>query len=81
MDLTAAEGTAGCEEIKAYVKENAALWRLRSILPRLKRNLVLRNQSAAQPKTGNADQPPCPEDKERAIMAALEHFQIICGRK
>lgn len=29
------------------------------------------------PKSENAKQPQCPEDKERAIVEALKHFKMV----
>lgn len=64
LDLTAAESKATYDEIKAYVLEKFGLE-------------VGENYNLS--KSENTKVPTCPPEKERAIMAVLEHFRMIEG--
>ena len=63
MDITSAETKATYDEIKKYVSEHNAGMKVSNLY-----NL---------PKNEDSRQPQCPEDKESAIVKALEHFKMI----
>ena len=80
LDLTAAESKATYDEIKAYVLEKFGLKVSSLYISQVKRKCGLEvGESYNQPKSENAKVPTCPPEKEKAIMAALEHFQMIEG--
>lgn len=78
MDLTAAESKATYEEIKAYVLEKFGLKVSSLYISQVKRKCGLEvGDSYNQPKSDNAKVLTCPLEKEKAIVAALEHFRMI----
>lgn len=78
LDLTAAESKATYEEIKAYVLEQFGLKVSTLYISQVKRKCGLEvGDSYNQPKSENAKVPTCPPKKEKAIVAALEHFQML----
>lgn len=78
MDLTSAESKATYEEIKAYVLEQFGLKVSSLYISQIKRKCGLEvGDSYNQPKSENAKVPTCPPEKEKAIVAALEHFRMI----
>lgn len=78
LDLTAAESKATYEEIKAYVLEQFGLKVSSLYISQIKRKCGLEvGDSYNQPKSENAKVPTCPPEKEKAIVAALEHFRMI----
>ena len=78
LDLTAAESKATYEEIKAYVLEQFGLKVSSLYISQIKRKCGLEVvDSYNQPKSENAKVPTCPPEKEKAIVAALEHFRMI----
>ena len=80
LDLTAAESKATYEEIKAYVQENFGLNVSSLYISQVKRKRGLEvGENYNLAKSENAKVPTCPPEKERAIVAALEHFQMIEG--
>ena len=69
LDLTAAESKATYEEIKAYVLEYIA---------QVKQKCgIIERENYNKPKSEDAKQPQCPQEKEKAIMEALRHFGMI----
>ena len=76
--MTAAESKATYEEIKAYVLEQFGLKVSSLYISQIKRKCGLEvGDSYNQPKSENAKVPTCPPEKEKAIVAALEHFRMI----
>ena len=78
LDLTVTESKATYDEIKAYVLEKFGLNVSHLYISQVKRKCGLEvGGSYNQPKSENAKVPTCPLEKEKAIMAALGHFQMI----
>ena len=78
MDLTSAESKATYDEIKAYVLEKFGLKVSSLYISQVKRKCGLEvGPNYNQPKSEGQKAPQCPPEKERAIMAALEHYQMI----
>lgn len=78
MDLTAVESKATYDEIKAYVLEKFGLKVSSLYISQIKRKCGLEvGPNYNPPKSQGQKVPQCPPEKERAIMAALEHFQMI----
>ncbi len=78
MDLTAAEKKASYEEIKAYVLEHSGLKVSNLYIAQVKRKCgIIERENYNKPKSEDARQPKCPEDKERAIREALKYFKMI----
>lgn len=78
LDLTAAESKATYDEIKAYVLEHSRLKVSSLYISQVKRRLGLEvGTNYNLPKSENCKQPQCPADKEKAIIEALEHFNMI----
>ena len=80
LDLTAAESKATYDEIKAYVLEQFGLKVSSLYISQIKRKCGLEvGENYNLAKSENAKVPTCPPEKERAIRAALEHFQMLEG--
>ena len=78
MDLTAAEGKATYEEIKAYVKEQTSLQVSNPYIVQVKRKCgIIEKVNYNLPKSEDSRQPKCPPEKEEAIKAALKYFKMI----
>ncbi len=78
LDLTAAESKGTYDEIKAYVLEKFGLKVSSLYISQVKRKCELEvGDSYNQPKSENSKVPICPLEKEKAIVAALEHFRMI----
>lgn len=78
MDLTAAESKATYEEIKDYVLEKHGLQVPNLYIAQVKRKCgIIERENYNKPKSEDAKQPQCPEDKEKAIMDALRFFRMI----
>ena len=79
VDITSAETKATYDEIKKYVFEHNAGMKVSNLyISQVKRKCgtgVGKNYNL--PKNEDSRQPQCPEDKERAIVEALEHFKMI----
>ena len=81
MDLTAAESKATYEEIKDYVLEKHGLQVPNLYIAQVKRKCgIIERENYNKPKSEDAKQPQCPEDKEKAIMDALRFFRMILSR-
>ena len=78
MDLTSAESKATYEEIKAYVAEHNDGMKVSNLyIAQVKRKCGLElAENFNLPKSGDAKQPQCPKDKEKAIEDALRYFQM-----
>ena len=79
LDITSAESKATYEEIKAYVAEHNDGMKVSSLyIAQVKKKCGLEvGENFNLPKSENAKQPQCPEDKERAIVEALKYFKMI----
>ena len=78
LDLTAAESKATYDEIKAYIKEQTGLSVSSLYIAQVKHKCGLEvGENYNLPKSEDSRQPNCPPEKERAIMDALKHFQMI----
>ena len=78
LDLTAAESKASYEEIKTYVLEKFGLKVSSLFISQVKRKFGMEvGDSFNQPKCENAKVPTCPLEKEKAIVAAFKHFNMI----
>ena len=79
VDITSAETKATYDEIKKYVFEHNAGMKVSNLyISQVKRKCgieVGKNYNLS--KNEDSRQPQCPEDKERAIVEALEHFKMI----
>ena len=78
MDLTAAESKATYEEIKKYVAEHYEGMKVSNLyIAQVKAKYgIIERENYNLPKSGDAKQPQCPKDKEKAIEDALRYFQM-----
>ena len=78
LDRTAAEAKPTYDEIKDYVFKNYGLKVSSLYISQVKRKLGLEvGESYNKPKSADAKQPQCPEEKEKAIIEALKWFKMI----
>lgn len=80
LDVTKAENEEGAtyEEIKAYVKEHSGLKVSALYIAQVKRKYgIIERECYNKPKSEDAQQPQCPEHKEKAIVEALKFFGMI----
>ena len=79
VDITSAETKATYDEIKKYVAEHNASMKVSNLyISQVKKKCGIEvGKNYNLPKNEDSRQPQCPEDKERAIVEALEHFQMI----
>ena len=79
MDLTSAESKATYDEIKEYVAENNDGMKVSSLyIAQIKKKCGLKlGENFNLPKSEDSRQPQCPEQKEKAIKDALEHFGMV----
>ena len=79
MDITSAETKATYDETKKYVAEHNAGIKVSNLyISQVKRKCGIEvGKNYNLPKNEDSRQPQCPEDKERAIVEALEHFKMI----
>ena len=80
VEETRAELTkATYDEIKKYVFEHNAGMKVSNLyISQVKRKCGIEvGKNYNLPKNEDSRQPQCPEDKERAIVEALEHFKMI----
>ena len=79
VDITSAETKATYDEIKKYVFEHNAGMKVSNLyISQVKRKCGIEvGKNYNLPKNEDSRQPQCPEDKERAIVEALEHFKMI----
>ena len=65
-------------EIKAYVKEHTGLMVPSLYIAQLKQKCgIIERENYNKAKAESVKVPKCPEEKERAIREALEHFGMI----
>jgi len=78
MDLSEFKGKATYEQIKAYVLEQTELKVSSLYIAQIKKKCGLDvGENFNLPKSENARQPQCTQEKEDAIMQAFRHFGII----
>ena len=78
LDLTSAEKKATYEEIKDYVLDKHGLQVTNLYIAQVKRKCgIIERENYNKSQKEDAKQPQCPEDKEKAIMDALEHFGMV----
>lgn len=78
LDVTKAETKATYEEIKAYVLEHTGLKVSYLYIAQVKaKHGIIERDCYNKPKTEGNRVPQCPPEKEKAIEAALKHFQMI----
>jgi 23S rRNA (uracil1939-C5)-methyltransferase len=78
LDLTSAESKATYAEIKDYVLKEHGLKVSSLYISQVKKKCGIEvGENYNLPKSENAKQPLCPEEKEKAIRDALEHFRMI----
>lgn len=78
MDITSAETKATYREIQQYVMKETGMMVSNLNIAQVRRKCGLdmrENNNLA--KSEDAKQPKCLERKEKAIMAALEHFGML----
>lgn len=78
LDLTSAESKATYAEIKEYVLENSGLKVTNLYIAQVKDKMGIKERvNYHVSKKEDAKVPQCPADKEKAILEALEHFNMI----
>jgi len=78
LDVTSAESKATYNEIQQYVLKETGLMVSNLYIAQIKKKCGIDvGVGFNKPKTENAKQPKCPEDKEKAIKDALKHFGMI----
>ena len=79
MDITSAESKATYEEIKKYVAEHNDGMKVTNLyIAQVKKKCgIIERENYNKPKSEDAKQPQCPEDKEKAIKDALEYFGMV----
>ena len=78
LDLTSAESKATYAEIKDYVLNEHGLKVSNLYISQVKRKCGIEvGENYNLPKSEDSRQPQCPEEKEKAIRDALDHFGMI----
>ena len=78
MDLTSAESKATYDEIKSYIKGETGITVSSLNIAQVKRKYgIIERENFNKPKSENTKQPQCPAKKEKAIVDALKHFDMI----
>lgn len=78
LDLTSAESKATYAEIKDYVLKEHGLKVSSLYISQVKRKCGIEvGENYNLPKSEDSRQPQCPEEKEKAIRDALEHFGMV----
>ncbi len=79
MDITSAETKATYDEIKKYVAEHNDEMKVSSLyISQVKKKCGIEaGKNYNMPKKDDSKQPQCPEEKEKAIVEALEHFKMV----
>lgn len=78
LDLTSAESKAIYKEIQEYVLKEHGLKVSNLYISQVKRKCGIEvGENYNLPKSEDSRQPQCPEEKEKAIKDALEHFGMI----
>ena len=78
LDVTTAESKATYAEIKDYVLKKHGLKVSNLYISQVKRKCGIEvGENYNLPKSEDSRQPQCPEEKEKAIKDALEHFGMV----
>ena len=78
FDLTSAESKATYDEIKAYIMDKFGLKVSSLYIAQIKDKYGLReHENYNKARSENNRVPSCPPEKEKAIIEALKHFQMI----
>ena len=78
LDLTSAEAKATYKEIEEWVQENYGFHVTNLNIAQVKqKHGIIERENYNKPKSENSRQPGCPEEKVKAIEAAMRHFQMI----
>ena len=78
LNVVQLQGSATCEQIKAYVLEHSDLKVSTLYIAQVKQKYgILSNECCNKAKSDDAKQPQCPMDKERAIAEALRFYGMI----
>jgi len=78
LDLTSAESKATYKEIQEYVLKEHGLKVSNLYISQVKRKCGIEvGENYNLPKPEDSRQPQCPEEKEKAIKDALEHFGMV----
>ena len=78
LDLTSAESKAYYKEIQEYVLKEHGLKVSNLYISQVKRKCGIEvGENYNLPKSEDSRQPQCPEEKEKAIRDALEHFGMV----
>ncbi len=78
LDLTTAESKATYKEIQEYVLKVHGLKVSNLYISQVKRKCGIEvGENYNLPKSEDSKQPQCPEEKEKAIKDALEHFGMV----
>lgn len=78
LDVTSAESKATYKEIQEYVLKEHGLKVSNLYISQVKRKCGIEvGENYNLPKSEDSRQPQCPEEKEKAIRDALEHFGMI----
>lgn len=78
MDLTSAESKATYAEIKTYVMDKYQIKVSSLNIAQTKKiSGIIERDNYNKSKSENAKQPPCPKNKEKAIIDALKYFGMI----
>ena len=78
LDLTAAESKATYVEIQEWVQEKYEFHVSHLNIAQVKRKHgIIERENYNKPKSPDSRQPGCPEEKVKAIEAALKHFQML----
>lgn len=78
LDVTSAESKATYKEIQEYVLKAHGLKVSNLYISQVKRKCGIEvGENYNLPKSADSRQPQCPEEKEKAIRDALEHFGMV----
>ena len=78
MDITAAEQEATYREIKDYILEMHGVKVSSLYIAQIKEKYgIIERECYNKPKSENSLQPQCPPEKEKLIVEALKHFQML----
>ena len=78
MDLSAAHGNVSYNKIKKHVYEKTGLQVSNLNIAQVKRKYgIIERENYNLPKSENSKQPNCTPEKEKAIVAALQYFNMI----
>ena len=78
MDMSGFQQGATYEQIQQWVQEKYGFHVTHLNIAQVKRKYgIIERENYNKPKSPNSRQPGCPEEKIKAIEAALKHFQMI----